>query len=154
VIDAVGVDAERPDHGAAPSQALRWAVDVVAKAGTVSIIGVYPPTAEAFPIGQAMNKNLTLQGGNCNHRRYLPMLVELVAGGVFDPARLVTQREPLVDVLDAYASFDRRDAGWLKVELLPQEGKRPDATPRRGRRGRDAQVERASPTEGPTMTSS
>lgn len=174
VIDAVGIDAERPHHGPAakttdakaqvskferevaevareqsqtwrpgdgPSQVLRWAVDVVAKAGTVSIIGVYPDSAEAFPIGKAVNKNLTLQGGNCNHRRYVPRLVELVAGGVFDPARLVTQREPLAHVLDAYASFDRRDEGWLKVELLPQEGKRPEATPRRARRG--------APTDGP-----
>ena len=27
-----------------PSQALRWAVEALAKAGTLSIIGVYPPT--------------------------------------------------------------------------------------------------------------
>jgi hypothetical protein len=47
--------------GEAPSQALRWAVEGLAKAGTLSIIGVYPPTMEVFPIGAATNKNLTLR---------------------------------------------------------------------------------------------
>ncbi|MDQ3457893.1 MAG: glutathione-dependent formaldehyde dehydrogenase [Deinococcota bacterium] len=61
--------------GNAPSQALEWAVQAVAKAGTLSIIGVYPPTMQNFPIGQAMNKNLTIKMGNCNHRKYIPMLL-------------------------------------------------------------------------------
>ena len=34
----------------APSQALRWAIEVLAKAGTLSIIGVYPPVIETVPI--------------------------------------------------------------------------------------------------------
>lgn len=42
--------------GAGPSQALQWAVDALAKAGTLSIIGVYPETSETFPIGKAMTK--------------------------------------------------------------------------------------------------
>src|SRR3712207_1271939 len=44
----------------APTMALRWAVRTVAKAGTVGIIGVYPPTVQSFPIGEAMNKNLSI----------------------------------------------------------------------------------------------
>jgi len=44
--------------GAAPSQALLWAVDAIDKAGTLAIIGVYPTTMQYFPIGQAMNKTL------------------------------------------------------------------------------------------------
>ena len=99
IIDAVGIDAESPGDqrseefsgevdeltseqpgegsrfrrpGDAPSQALRWEVEAIAPAGTLGIIGVYPPAAEHFPIGMAMNKNLTLKMGNCNHRRYVP----------------------------------------------------------------------------------
>jgi threonine dehydrogenase-like Zn-dependent dehydrogenase len=127
VIDAVGVDAEQPhsDHdlwqpGDAPSQALSWAVDAVAKAGTLSIIGVYPQTARTFPIGKAMNKNLTIQMGNCHHRKYIPKLLQYVQSGVFDPARILTQAEPLTDVIAAYESFDRREEGWIKVMLEPQ----------------------------------
>lgn len=83
VIEAVGVDAERPHTGPAqqadeeiaradsdelhriaprtnpqdgtwvpgnaPSQALRWAVEMVDKTGTIGIVGVYPPNHTAFP---------------------------------------------------------------------------------------------------------
>jgi len=105
--------------GDAPSQALRWGVELLAKAGTHAIIGVYPPTAETYPIGQAMNKNLTIKMGNCNHRRYIPRLVELVASGGFDPAQILTNREPVADAIEAYEQFDQRKAGWIKVELTP-----------------------------------
>jgi hypothetical protein len=71
--------------GDAPSQALQWAVEGVTKAGTLGIIGVYPPQAQAFPIGQAMNKNLTVKMGNCNHRRYIPELVTMTRTGAVDP---------------------------------------------------------------------
>jgi threonine dehydrogenase-like Zn-dependent dehydrogenase len=106
--------------GDAPDQALEWAVEAVAKAGTISIIGVYPETATRFPIGKAMNKNLTLKMGNCNHRRYIPHLVELVRTGAIDPRRILTKVEPMVSAIEAYKAFDRREPGWLKVELVPE----------------------------------
>lgn len=107
------------EPGDAPSQVLRWAVEALAKAGTLSIIGVYPPTAEAFPIGKAMNKNLTIRMGNCNHRKYLPALIELVQSGAVEPLAILTERKPISDALDAYRAFDRRESGWIKVELEP-----------------------------------
>lgn len=67
-IDAVGIDTE---HSAAhsdeqddPALAQRWAVEALAKAGTLAIIGVYPPGDMSFPIGEAMNRNLTIRMGN------------------------------------------------------------------------------------------
>jgi threonine dehydrogenase-like Zn-dependent dehydrogenase len=36
------------------------------------VIGVYPPTVQTFPFGQAFGKNLTIKAGDCNHRRYQP----------------------------------------------------------------------------------
>jgi threonine dehydrogenase-like Zn-dependent dehydrogenase len=153
VIDAVGVDANHPHHGAgakkawlkspknrmeqkmvapktntangnwhpgdAPAQVLTWAPEAIAKAGTLSIIGVYPETAQSFPIGAAMNKNLTLKMGNCNHRKYIPMLIEKVQSGVLDPEKVLTQVEPMTSVLDAYKAFDTRQPGWVKVKLEP-----------------------------------
>ncbi|AWB93479.1 zinc-dependent alcohol dehydrogenase [Aeromicrobium chenweiae] len=153
VIDAVGVDAQRPKEGPAaaaaaeqaetfeqernqvapeqnpdgdtwvagdsPSQAARWAVDAVAKAGTIGIIGVYPPQMTAYPIGTAMNKNLTINMGNCNHRRYIPHLIDLVRRGSIDPATVLTQHEGMTSVIDAYKTFDRRESGWTKVVLDP-----------------------------------
>lgn len=149
VIDAVGVDAERPKEGEAsdpdsargfadevaevapesrprgrtwvpgdaPSQAAHWCVESVAKAGTLSIIGAYPPVMTRFPIGLAMNKNLTMNMGNCNHRKYVPHLVELVAGGVVSGNSVLTQRLPLGEVIDGYQTFDRREPGWTKVAV-------------------------------------
>ena len=149
VIDAVGVDAQQPVTGVdeqqaeqfdaeqaqaapqtgvdganwvpgdAPSQASRWAADAVAKAGTIGIIGVYPQTVETYPIGVVMNKNVTVKAGNCNHRHYIPQLVELVTNGTVDPALLLTGHEPMTDVLAAYREFDRREPGWIKVALNP-----------------------------------
>jgi threonine dehydrogenase-like Zn-dependent dehydrogenase len=105
--------------GRAPSQALAWAVKSLCKAGTLSVIGVYPPAMQTFPTGEAMNKNLTMRMGNCNHRRYVPMLVDLVRSGTIDPQQVLTQRGPMMSALDAYQAFDRRQPGWIKVELLP-----------------------------------
>ena len=56
----------------APGQVFQWAVKAVAKAGRISIIGVYPETQKTFPIGAALNKNLGIDMGNCNHRKYVP----------------------------------------------------------------------------------
>jgi threonine dehydrogenase-like Zn-dependent dehydrogenase len=151
VIDAVGIDANRPHRGPAaksaakkhvwekekvapeaspdngnwepgdaPSIVLTWGVEAVAKAGTISIIGVYG-SMDSFPIGNAMEKNLTLMMGNCNHRRYIPHLVELVRTGGLDPAEILTQREPMTSVIEAYKAFDKREPGWIKVKLEPSQ---------------------------------
>ncbi|MFZ7089229.1 alcohol dehydrogenase catalytic domain-containing protein [Curtobacterium sp. RRHDQ10] len=158
VIDAVGVDAERPKHGPAavspeqaeqfdaevaevapdadpagqgshhqwkpgdgPSQVARWSIEVVAKYGRIGIIGVYSPTFEAYPLGQAMNKNLTIRMGNCDHHSVTPPLIDMVAAGQFDPTALITEHEGIGSAIDAYAAFDRREPGWTKVELSTAE---------------------------------
>jgi threonine dehydrogenase-like Zn-dependent dehydrogenase len=106
------------EPGDAPSIVLDWAVEAVAKAGTVSIIGVYGDK-NSFPIGQAMNKNLTITMGNCNHRRYIPQLLELVRSGVMVPSAVLTQVEPITSAIEAYEAFDKREPGWIKVKLDP-----------------------------------
>ena len=109
--------------GDAPSQVLDWAVKCLAKAGTLSIVGLYPE-GRLFPIGEAMDKNLTIKAGNTPHRKYIPHLVDLVESGVFDPASVLTQTEPLADAIEAYKAFDKREAGWVKVELKPEAKER------------------------------
>jgi threonine dehydrogenase-like Zn-dependent dehydrogenase len=105
--------------GDAPSQVLRWAVESVAKAGTVCLTGVYPESAMTYPVGKSMNKNITVKGGNCNHLRYAAKLLEIVRSGVIKPAHILTRHEPLTDVIEAYRQFDLRQPGWIKVELRP-----------------------------------
>ncbi|HEV2987782.1 MAG TPA: zinc-dependent alcohol dehydrogenase [Candidatus Angelobacter sp.] len=106
--------------GDAPSRVLEWAVEALAKAGTFSIVGVYGEMVNTFPIGAAMEKNLTLKMGNCNHRKYIPKLLELVRSGVVDPTEVLTQVEPMEDVIEAYKQFDKRTPGWVKVMLEPE----------------------------------
>jgi threonine dehydrogenase-like Zn-dependent dehydrogenase len=105
--------------GDAPPQALLWTMQSLKKAGHASIIGVYPPQAMTFPIGTFQFRNLSASGGNCNHRRYMPKLVELVATGALDPTDILTQTEPVTGSIEAYEAFDRREPGWIKVELNP-----------------------------------
>lgn len=110
-------DGDRWIAGDGPAQALDWAVEALAKAGQLSIIGVYPPSDRVFPIGKAMNKNLTIKMGNCNHRKYYATLIDLVRSGNIDPVRVLTQVEPLQNAIAAYEAFDQRQPGWMKVEL-------------------------------------
>ena len=103
--------------GNGPSQVLRWAVPAVAKAGVISIIGVYTELLDAFPIGQAMGKNLTITMGNCNHRKYFPKLLDWVKNGQVDLRPFLTQHKPFNEIVECYKEFDLRKDGWLKVAL-------------------------------------
>jgi threonine dehydrogenase-like Zn-dependent dehydrogenase len=50
--------------------------------------------------------------------------VDLVTSGAVDPSKVLTQTEPLTDAIEAYKSFDRRQPGWIKVELKPASAQR------------------------------
>lgn len=103
--------------GDAPSHALRTSVDLVDKCGTISIIGVYGEKSKTFPIGKAMGKNLKVVMGNCHHRAYIPILLQKIQMGIIDPTEILTQKEPIQNVLEAYKQFDARSPGWIKVAL-------------------------------------
>ena len=105
--------------GDAPPQSMVWAAQAVMKAGVIGVIGVFPPQAMTAPMGTIQQRNLTVRGGNCNHRKYMPMLVGLVATGAVDPTEILTNTEPLTNAIEAYEAFDRREPGWIKVELQP-----------------------------------
>jgi threonine dehydrogenase-like Zn-dependent dehydrogenase len=64
-------------------------------------------------------RNLSVRGGTCDHRKYIPQLVGLVATGAIDPTEILTQTEPITGAIEAYETFDQRRRGWIKVELDP-----------------------------------
>lgn len=64
-----------------------------------------------------MNKNLTIKMGNCNNRKYIPMLLNKILMEELSPQNVLTQVEPLTSVIDAYKAFDTRQQGWIKVKL-------------------------------------
>ena len=129
VIDAVGAEAAgRPLQTllgrkllmrGGSATALHWAINSVKKGGVVSIVGVYGPIGTMVPIGNVVNKGLTLRGNQASVKRLLPRLIEHVQNGVLDPKALITHRVPLEEVSDAYRIFSAKLDNCIKPVLLP-----------------------------------
>ena len=98
---------------------LHWAINSVRKGGTVSIVGVYGPTFNAVPIGNAINKGLTLRMNQASVKRHLPRLIEHVRQGHLNPSEIITHRVPLEEVADAYHVFSSKLDQCIKTVLIP-----------------------------------
>jgi len=99
--------------------ALHWAINSVKKGGIVSIVGVYGPIDTLVPIGNVVNKGLTVRANQASVKRLLPRLIEHVKNGVLNPKALITHRIPLEDVSDAYRMFSAKLDNCIKPVLLP-----------------------------------
>ena len=99
--------------------ALHWAINSVKKGGIVSIVGVYGPTGNLVPVGNVVNKGITLRANQAAVKRLLPRIIEHVEAGRIDPKRLITHRVPLEEVADAYHIFSRKLDGCIKPVLVP-----------------------------------
>ena len=98
---------------------LHWAINSVRKGGTVSIVGVYGPTFNAVPIGNAVNKGLTLRMNQASVKWHLPRLIEHIRAGHISPREVITHRIPLEEVADAYDIFVNKRDGCIKPVLIP-----------------------------------
>ena len=100
---------------------LHWAINSVRKGGTVSIVGVYGPTFNAVPIGNALNKGLTLRMNQASVKRHLPRLIEHIQAGRIKPSEIITHRFALEDIADAYHIFSSKLDECIKpVLVMPQ----------------------------------
>lgn len=99
--------------------ALHWAINSVKKGGVVSVVGVYGPNGNLVPIGNVVNKGITLRANQASVKRLLPRLIEHVKAGHIDPKQLITHRVPLEDVADAYHLFSGKLDGCIKPVLIP-----------------------------------
>jgi threonine dehydrogenase-like Zn-dependent dehydrogenase len=99
--------------------ALHWAINSVKKGGIISIVGVYGPIDTLVPIGNVVNKGLTIRGNQASVKRLLPRLIEHVRSGVLDPKALITHRIPLEEVSDAYRIFSAKLDNCIKPVLIP-----------------------------------
>ena len=144
VIDAVGMEAHGspsakaaqkitgllPDALAKPFMksagvdrlaALHTALKGVRRGGTVSLSGVYGGEADPMPMLEMFDRQVQLRMGQANVRRWLDDLLPLVEDpadplGVMD---LTTHRLPLDRAPEAYATFQRKNDGCIKVVLDP-----------------------------------
>lgn len=99
---------------------VHWAINSVKKGGVVSIVGVYGPTGNMVPIGNVLNKGLTIRANQASVKRLLPRLIEHVRVGNIKPSELITHRVPLDYVSDAYRIFAGRLDNCIKPVLLPR----------------------------------
>lgn len=99
--------------------ALHWCINSVRKGGNVSIVGFYGPTFNAVPIGNAINKGLTLRMNQASIKRHLPRLIEHIQAGRIEPRRVITHHVPLADVADAYHIFSSKLDNCIKTVLVP-----------------------------------
>jgi threonine dehydrogenase-like Zn-dependent dehydrogenase len=98
------------------AQALELALRLVAKCGTVNVIGVHSQPAEVH-MGLAWLKSLTLEMGHANVLGHLDKVLALLERGRLDPGPIVTHRMRLDQAAEAYSIYDRREA--LKIVLTP-----------------------------------
>lgn len=129
-IDAVGGDAsgsamqtlqgKKLKLLAGSSVALQWAINSVKKGGIISIVGVYGPTANLVPIGNIVNKGITIRANQASVKRLLPKLIKHVMDGVLNPKEMITHRIPLRDISEAYRMFSAKLDYMIKPVLIPE----------------------------------
>ncbi|MCE6989732.1 zinc-dependent alcohol dehydrogenase [Dyadobacter sp. CY323] len=109
---------------AGAATALHWAINAVKKGGVVSIVGVYGPTGNIIPIGNVVNKGITIRANQASVKRLLPRLIEHVQAGRINPKGIVTHRVPLEEVSDAYHIFSAKLDNCIKTILIPPSARK------------------------------
>jgi threonine dehydrogenase-like Zn-dependent dehydrogenase len=98
---------------------LHWAINSVKKGGILSIVGVYGPIGSMVPMGNILNKGLTIRANQASVKRLLPRLIGHVQSGVLNPKELITHHMPLEEVSDAYRIFTSKLDNCIKPVLIP-----------------------------------
>jgi len=129
-IDCVGAEAQgsmlqyitgvRLKLQAGAATALFWAIDSVRKGGVVSIIGVYGPTVNMVPIGNVLNKGLTIRANQASVKRNVPRCFAHIEAGHINPKDVITHRIPLDDIAEGYHMFSSKLDGIIKPMVIPR----------------------------------
>jgi threonine dehydrogenase-like Zn-dependent dehydrogenase len=99
--------------------ALRHAITVCRKGGTLSVPGVYAGMADKFPMGTIFGKGLTVKTGQTHVQKYVRPLMERIARGDFDPSYIVTHRMTLDEAPTGYDLFRNKQDECIKIVLKP-----------------------------------
>jgi threonine dehydrogenase-like Zn-dependent dehydrogenase len=100
--------------------AFYMAIDIVRRGGTISVIGVYTGTADPLPMLLLFDKQVQLRMGQANVKRWVDDILPLLLDG--DPLGVdsfATHRLPIDDAPEAYAKFQKKQDGTIKVLLQP-----------------------------------
>jgi threonine dehydrogenase-like Zn-dependent dehydrogenase len=98
---------------------LRQMIYVCRPGGVISIPGVYSGLADKIPLGQLMNKGLTIRTSQTHVNRWTDDLLRRIEEGQIDPSFVITHTMSLEDGPEMYRVFrDKRD-NCIKVVLKP-----------------------------------
>jgi threonine dehydrogenase-like Zn-dependent dehydrogenase len=100
--------------------ALYTAIDLVRRGGTISLSGVYGGMADPMPMLTLFDKQIQLRMGQANVHRWVPEILPLLVEG--DPLGVddfATHRIPLEQAPQAYADFQHKREGAVKILLQP-----------------------------------
>ena len=101
--------------------ALYTAFDAVRRGGTVSISGVYGGAADPIPVFQLFDKQLQLRMGQANVRAWTDDILQVLGQDedVLGVESFATHRLPLEEAPAAYAKFQAKEDGMVKVLFKP-----------------------------------
>jgi threonine dehydrogenase-like Zn-dependent dehydrogenase len=97
------------------------AIDAVRRGGTISVLGVYGGAADPIPMFSLFDKQVQLRMGQANVRRWTDDLMPFLTGDD-DPLGVesfATHHLPLEEAPDAYAKFQAKEDGYVKVVFQP-----------------------------------
>jgi threonine dehydrogenase-like Zn-dependent dehydrogenase len=100
--------------------AFRMAIDMVRRGGTISLSGVYGGMADPLPMLTLFDKQIQLRMGQANVKRWADDIMPLLLDG--DPLGVEgfhTHRLPIEAAPEAYAKFQKKEDGMVKVLLDP-----------------------------------
>jgi threonine dehydrogenase-like Zn-dependent dehydrogenase len=105
--------------------ALRQAIIACRKGGRVSIPGVYGGFADKFPLGQMMEKGLTVKTGQTHVQRYTRKLLDLIQADQLDTTFMISHREPLSRAAELYRKWHDEQDTYTKIVLKPGMDQQP-----------------------------
>ncbi len=98
---------------------LREMIYACRPAGVLSIPGVYGGLDDMIPMGQLMNKGLTVRTGQTHVCRWTDELLRLIEDGELDPSFVITHTRPLESGPEMYRIFENKQDSCIKVVLKP-----------------------------------
>jgi threonine dehydrogenase-like Zn-dependent dehydrogenase len=103
--------------------ALRQMIMACRKGGRISIPGVYGGFADKFPLGQMMEKGLTLKQGQTHVQKYTRPLLEMIEQGKVDTTFLISHHAPLERAAEMYRHWHDEQDAYTKIVLKTEAAK-------------------------------
>ena len=103
--------------------ALRQMIIACRKGGRVSIPGVYGGFADKFPLGQLMEKGLTVKSGQTHVQKYTKPLLELIGEKKIDTTFLISHHASLESGPEMYRHWHDEQNVYTKIVLKPEWAK-------------------------------